>query len=369
MAWVEDCKLPQTLSSLQPDQRILCYDNLAKTLTYAPVVKVEGSKNADWVQVTLEDGSVLNMTKDHPVAAQTARNLRNGALMSNQLCIHAAELQPQENCLMMLKIVWTPISSVKHFTGPKGDSENTSASDLDKEWITLTVKQPERHEIFVTQGDKNGLAAMPTGFAVGSADRFTSCGGEQPIRNTFLHFHADGPPELRRSKSDPCLNTSAIAVNDAVEARTGRHAHRHPKGSQRSSSAGSKRSSHCSSNLTSTLSSPCSEGGGDSACVVKVGPPSGEGRQEVASLSDILLSRNGGFPSIGSKHPPGQCQFPCAFHFTNVRHPDKLQCKAGVLCEFCHDVRHHPKWKSRLRKTRSKPLPASNTTEKMIESL
>lgn len=75
-----------------------------------------------------------------------------------------------------------------------------------------------------------------------------------------------------------------------------------------------------------------------------------------ARLTDILTMQAHQVRSVGSAHPKnGQCEA-CSFHFTYIRTPaTRRPCKASYMCEFCHDVSHHDKWRSRFRKARKAP--------------
>jgi hypothetical protein len=85
--------------------------------------------------------------------------------------------------------------------------------------------------------------------------------------------------------------------------------------------------------------------------VMKVGC-SMPGKGLSARLSDILKMQSEGRPTLGSYHQARQCA-PCSFHFSHVHAPDtRLPCKAGYMCDYCHDANHFPKWRSSLRKRR-----------------
>lgn len=73
-------------------------------------------------------------------------------------------------------------------------------------------------------------------------------------------------------------------------------------------------------------------------------------------LSEILRLKACNVASYGSLHGPyGRCE-PCSFHFTHIHTPLKRPpCRASYLCEYCHDISHCPKWRSKLRKCRPPP--------------
>jgi hypothetical protein len=362
LAWVENHKLPQALSKLKPGQRILCWDSLSQMMTYAPVVNASKAQNPDGVKVTLDDGllgSVFHMTADHPVVVQPVNGASSQRLMSTQKCVQAHELKAGEHSMMMLKIAWTPISSIEKFsTAPRG-----IAPDQAIDWISLSVAQPLRHQIFINNGTDSDLPGCAV--AVGSSDRSDRHEGPaHTISNTFLHFPTTAAPKLKRSNSEPCLSVHDFQLSETPYAEIKEESILYPtmpqilmtaSGSARSKSSGSARSkssppgSHLGASTISEASS------GVIRAIIKVGAPADDGTDNTARLRDVKRLQDAGLASIGSEHPVERCHFPCAWYFRNMRHPDKPACKAGMLCGYCHNSEHQPHWRSKLRKHRALP--------------
>jgi len=144
LVWVEDTPVPKPLHSIKSNQRILCYDSLARTMRYSKVsgISFAPADYATWVKVNLEDGTSLEMTADHPVEPN-----------QNGKHVRACDLQPMEDTIMVVKMVAVPVASVE----PIAPSWSASCA--------LSVQQPSRHTVLVANS-KDSSATM----AVGSAD-------------------------------------------------------------------------------------------------------------------------------------------------------------------------------------------------------
>jgi hypothetical protein len=330
MVWTEGGKLPQLLSTLQAGERIMCYDNLSKSMTYAKIEKLENSTNTEWVQLSLEDGSTLEVTTDHPLAVQP----EFGSLLS-QKCMRAGELRPGRDRLMMLKMVWVPISDVRHFSTSDGREGITSAECPESRSITISVEQKERHEIFVTTGDKKGTPGHP--IAVGSSDRSMDFFGSWRKKNTFVHFQTHDKVGLKRSNSDPALkapNADPLPVTSSI-------------GTATLAMLGS--SIETSTTTDSICSSKLSES--DDRVIFKIGrAPYDDSSSNVASLAELFRLKANGTPSFGSEHPAHMCRSPCSFQFAGLVNAGRHCCTAGALCEYCHDTGHQTHMSSKLRK-------------------
>lgn len=92
---------------------------------------------------------------------------------------------------------------------------------------------------------------------------------------------------------------------------------------------------------------------GDEADVVKLGFGT---TNACLPLSEVMRLKSEKSASFGSLHGPhGRC-VPCSFHFTHIHTPSRRPpCRASYLCEYCHDIEHCPKWRSKLRKCRPPP--------------
>lgn len=74
------------------------------------------------------------------------------------------------------------------------------------------------------------------------------------------------------------------------------------------------------------------------------------------TLSQLIRMKAANVRSLGSRHGPHERCVPCSFHFTHVHAPERRPpCRASYLCEYCHNVEHSPKWRSKLRKSRPPP--------------
>jgi hypothetical protein len=327
MVWTETAKLPQNLCSLVPGDKILCYDNLAKNVTYAKIEKLQKSTNTEWVNLLMQDGSTLQVTTDHPVAVQPER----GAV-HDQRCMRAGMLKAGRDRIMMLKMVWVPISAVSHFSS----AESESAEILQSDSITISVEQRERHEIFVTTGDKNGNPGPP--IAVGSSDRSLDLFGVWKNKNTFVHFAFNAEAGLKRSNSDPGLMGS----------KTDSFQHDSSIGTTTSAQLVLKSDTSTTESACTSSISKASESG---SRIIKIGrAPYDEPLSNVASLSAVSQLKSKGIPSFGSEHPASMCVSPCSFQFSGLVNPARRSCTAGALCEYCHDPSHHSRMTSKLRK-------------------
>jgi hypothetical protein len=350
MVWTENAKPPQLLRSLAPGARILCYDILSKSLAYATIERLEESVNTEWVKLSMEDGSLLEVTKDHPVSVQAG----DGAILS-QGCIRAGELKAGRDRLLMLKMVWVPVSDVRHVSSGYSKGAETadgipSAEPLVPSSITISVEQRERYEIFVTTGDKNGKPGPP--IAVGSSDRSTDLFGKLRNKNTFLHYQT-GSPALKRSNSDPGFagSGSVFSLRSTAPPETDK------KGS---STAGMSTTESC---CTSSISKASTEGD----CIVKVGrAPFNDSTTNVASLTAVAGLKSNGIPSFGSDHASYMCRSPCSFQFAGLVTPGRWGCTAGALCEYCHDTQHQPYLSSKLRKLSRLPPHLAKTKGRQI---
>jgi len=327
VAWVENCPVPLPLKSLLPGQRVLCYDNVGRGLTYAEITDshpAQHSADADWIVVTLTDGTRLSMTADHPVTVSPS--VEHSLEMSRQ-CIYAEELEADRDCLMVLKMVSTPVASVSRMeAAPASDQGNSCMPG--NEWITLTVEQPERHELFVATCNKLGLPGEP--IAVGSSDRVRSSvsPSKVQVKNSFIGIHIESSLPKRPSSAPPSFKAGR---SEAV---------RHDVPSFESDTV---------STLSDVSNSLSTESRGCQA-TVKIGPPNSSSMK----LADLLHSKSAGV-SMGSFHKSKKDCRPCGFHFTWLGNPSKRPCKASHMCEYCHDPSHHTCWKSRLRKLKKQP--------------
>lgn len=343
VAWIDKDPVPRPLHDLSAGERILCYDNVGAKLTYANVLKVAPAarkENTDWVKVTLEDGGVLTMTADHPVAVQSDQAKQQLA----RTCLHASELRANTDQVLVMRMVPTLVTDVEHFgrvtlgqpevrRSPEG---NASQHDG---WMTIEVEQPQRHELLVAACDKYGLPGNMV--AVSSCDRTPDPLAQNMCeKNTFVCIDEnDGssssrahsaPPSVFRGRTVPLH--SPVNEKASVSGYSGTHSE------------------------VSAISDSIESREREAHAKILIGYGNGSLQQggAVNRVSDLIYWQKSGFPTLGSAHAHtgDECR-PCSFHYTWQRMPDKRPpCKMSHLCDYCHDDSHHDGWRSKYRKRR-----------------
>jgi len=327
VAWVENCPVPLPLKSLLPGQRVLCYDSIGRGLTYAEVTDshpAEHSAAADWIVATLTNGTQLTMTADHPV---TVSPTAGHPLEMRRQCLYAEELQADRDCLMVLEMASVPVASVTRMV-----VDAAAAPVAGNEWITVTIEQPERHELFVATCNNLGVPGQP--IAVGSSDRVPSSvsPSKLQVKNSFIEsIHTESFLPRRPSSAPPSLRAGRSEAGP--------------------SEAGRQHKSTSEPDTVSTLSemsnSLSTESLGCQNLAVRIGPPFCNSLK----LGDFLHLKSAGV-NMGSIHKPENDCRPCSFHFSWLHDPSKRRCKSSYMCEFCHDSTHHACWRSKFRKLR-----------------
>jgi hypothetical protein len=310
MAWVEGFPLPQPLTSLRAGQKILCHDSLSKGLKYAEILSLRKEMGAtDWVTVSLEDGTSLQMTANHPVQPLLGKG-PPGA-------VRAKDLRPGNDHLMVLKTLPILVQEVSSVC--KNAPENR---------MFLTLRQPERHSPFIASSaaDSQGPTTIHT-IAVGSADA-PSREYDMTLKNTFINIvdSSNDRPIFKRSNSAPpgCSN---LKVASTISTKS----------------------------VTSTsIRSSASDSGSDAN--ILLAPPeqpfwTTDGKKTTLgcrsratateiSLSEVLSIRSANMLSLGAAtHGQGDCKA-CLFA-NRASHNDGMVCWKGVFCERCHEA-HAP---------------------------
>lgn len=317
VAWVEGQALPQPLKTMKPGQKVLCHDSLSNGLKYTEVLNVhtEAGKS-NWVDVTLEDGTSLQMTSNHPVQPITG-NASVGA-------VRAIDLSPGSDYIMVMKTM--PVLVQKVVNGVSAECQ---------ERVFLTLHQPERHSLFVAAppgAEGAGLTAVQT-MAVGSADARPHY--DLTAKNTFINIEEQGQPRtLKRSNSAP---PDVIATKIAL--------------SHHSSLTPSHQSSTISSAfgdaevLVTPAMRPVLEGDGTNPKSLKMEPRE---FSDVVSLSEVFSIHSVAVRSLGSAgHAQGACRT-CLFQ-NRSSHVGGEPCWKGVFCERCHE--DHTKMERKKPKT------------------
>jgi hypothetical protein len=322
--WAEGRTSPTQVKDVVAGQRILCYDLLTRGMRYVEVsFKHMDSKAIEWVEVTLDDGTKLEMTSEHPVRAML--ELKRGAdksAMSGKVC-RACDLQPGKDSIMVHR-AWTQPAKVKSV-------EFASAEDRCMyERVSLSVHQPNRYSLMVSKTGTPELRAM----AVGSAD--LNLPSTSPIvKNTFLHYrqltdeHEDGT-RIRRAVSEP----PAHRRHGVVSQKKSRQPSKDFSSRNDGSSNGCRRThseSDMQSMAQSTLSSRGSKLSNECPSVIvlpsmDIHQPTSGGSYAVTKVMEASAKK---WPSLGCDgHSQGSCN-PCHRY-------QRGSCKRGISCAFCH---------------------------------
>jgi len=373
VAWVEGQPLPVAVSKIKAGQRVLCHDNLARGMKYAEVAEVLiQAGSAEWVTVVLEDGTHLEMTANHPT-----QPLANDGERST---VRSGDLRAGLDYLMVLRTMPVLVKEVIHQGCEDTDDDEVCIKDR----CFLTLKQPERHAIFVAPppDTMSGMPGVNT-MAVGSADAKPV---EQQlrlnVRNTF--YDADDPDMdreagLPRSTSLPHDFNFDFKLEPPVKVPLWRQS-RELLRSSRSSRQSSREYSNISmSSYQSSAYSAYSGGDSGEHRTVIVAPKmqpkfqmAGGGSvigtlntrsgQGMMALSEIGYIKKLGLRSLGGAcHAGGTCT-PCLFA-NRQQHDGGGPCWKGMFCERCHEdhgrlADKKPKsGRMRQKMAKNKPLP------------
>jgi len=356
--WVEGYAYPRLLCELKVGERILCYDRLSGNLKHSEISTLELKEgNTNWSLVCLADGTTLKMTSDHPVQLNMASS--HNAVVGQPAPVRAGDLQPKRDSLAVLKLASVPVDAVRQ------------VEEVGQR-ISLSVKQPLRHSIFVAgQGDTvGGGGGFLQAMCVESADVPSQSQMKLGESRTFVHLtdELSDTCQLRRTLSEPsgfpqCLLgqdvnhdalPAATPIADAPPSQTCSYA---------SSSISGCQSADVLIASALTLAPACQETDNGTLVVVPAGAnPS-------ARLSDLLRVQASGFCSLGSiAHNGGNCQ-PCAFQNRYRQNGIVLSCRKGLLCERCHQnhegsIRQH----KRRMSQHSKRKPAGINPDMLADS-
>mmetsp|Transcript_77216 Transcript_77216/g.203249 ORF Transcript_77216/g.203249 Transcript_77216/m.203249 type:complete len:723 (+) Transcript_77216:58-2226(+) len=342
LVWIEGEAKPRALGEVIPGQKILCYDRLGGHMKHAVVREISQESGVnDWTEVQLEDGTVLNMTADHPVRP-TSDVSGEGPFKGARAAIGAASLQPGVDHLFVLKVV--PVA-VKQVTTKSVDSSR----------VYVTVQQPERHSLFVA--NKGGPPGTTAGIAVESSDAYRRDALNLPVRNTFLHFPDDSSDVQAHPASAPASLHGRSLAGSSVHGISlpGTMTDNDSIGESPYSPTISMASMASDRDALVVLGGPLAPDW-DSDVVIGAKPV---GLASMMSLKDFRGIKASGWRSIGSVgHSADECN---ACLFENRRqHFDFKPCYKGVLCERCHEDHDvYKKWKGR-RLQQQKVLPSAD---------
>eukprot|EP00427_Karlodinium_veneficum_P001896 CAMPEP_0169164516 /NCGR_PEP_ID=MMETSP1015-20121227/58888_1 /TAXON_ID=342587 /ORGANISM="Karlodinium micrum, Strain CCMP2283" /LENGTH=587 /DNA_ID=CAMNT_0009236981 /DNA_START=60 /DNA_END=1823 /DNA_ORIENTATION=+ len=330
VAWVEGQSVPVPISTIAPGQKVLCHDNLARGMKYAEVADVLiQSGSVEWVTVILEDGTQLDMTANHPTQPLANDGERH--------TVRAGDLRPGDDHIMVLRTMPVRVKDVIYHD--ESDDEVLPGNDR----CFLTLKQPERHALFVAPAPsgKTGLPSIST-MAVGSADaKALDQSLRLHVRNTFIDTDdSDEDQEARRPRSNSVPN--AFNFNFEYEVLS-------PSRAENCAQANRFLTAHMeSSNLS--MSSCCSSAFSDSglehdnvilAPAMRSRFETDEGDmldarpQTTIALSEITYMKKVNMRSMGCVgHAQGACT-PCLFA-NRQQHLGADPCWKGALCDRCH---------------------------------
>lgn len=316
LAWVDGAGLPTQVREVKNGQSVLCYDNVAGCLKYTEVTGVRTiTGKTRWVKVSLIDGTALTLTADHPIQLRAVDDF--GRDRPRGAAVPAADLQPGTSAVTVLRMVPVTVAQVE-------DAE-LDAGEIG-ERVALTVRQPERHSVFVAS-PADGTGCRMATMAVGSADAHrqraaTSARGYQ-IRNTFIDVQQDEQQaSTRRSKSAPpgLLRFQTEREDKDVS----------PRLSSRKRQGQSLKASVSDSDLSS---GGTPESVGASIEDFLIGPGHFE---TTAQASTLIGARRSGFKSLGSAgHFSGSCRV-CLFE-NRHQYAGDVPCWKGSLCDRCHE--------------------------------
>lgn len=367
LVWIAGKSCPQPLASLQAGDAVLSFDRLSGSIKYVKAAHVKLLTDCtEWVTVHLEDGTVLDLTCDHPVTPHVQGHSPAAEPVA------AGELRPGPggDRLSVLKIMAIPVSRLEKRpeTRPR---------------MAVTLLQPDRHALFVATPGHNGIHPDLGGVVVDSAGADNHGRVRLGCRRTFVHVSDDDDDNLeneevrreRASSAPPCVaEYFTVGVTEVDPERSGPQRIRRGRSSEEPSSS-----------TSGTMSSRISSSSGGAPRVVLTSGRFAFARTRdapghhipfepndlvpndpelPASLQTILRTQEAGWPSMGSAaHGQGICK-PCAFENSRQFLASGKPCYKGVLCDHCHA--HHPEdqrlVKRQARKmNRKKGYPSEST--------
>jgi len=200
LVYVDGLTMPQPLCMVKPTQRVLCYDDLAGSVSYVPVERVSISEpnvqpDRGAVRVQLQDNTELQMTGNHPVktypTGSNSSDAVGACVQGSGRCAQAADLQPGYDSLIVLKTTVVPVRKVEQVA-------LEGASGVDRRWVTVAVQGPHRHMIFTaTKGSQLAPCQM---MAVGGSNLVPLHEEHPSQKHTFIHFNVGDDSEKASSR-------------------------------------------------------------------------------------------------------------------------------------------------------------------------
>jgi hypothetical protein len=224
LLWVDGFSTVRRLDSITEGQRILCYDSYACCLKYTSVLSIGktaacNSKDTEWVTVSLEDGTDLQMTADHPVQCTSNEVHGSSAQSSGLRCQGARDLQAGCDEVMVMKLASVPVKSVSLLGGrSNGYWANGQANGKDA-W-KISVQQPDRHMIFVSKGGAaNGYQQQKFSVSAMTVGASNLVPAFDP-RLSDLHSTVSAPAYYLPNLGSQQLNTNIIKESAIWEANS-----------------------------------------------------------------------------------------------------------------------------------------------------
>jgi len=320
LAQVENTSEPIQIRFLEPGQRVLCHDHITDTVRFVEVTSTSTThEDVEWLVVTLIDGSTMRMTRDHPLRCKEEGE-------DIQQALRAEDLVPGKHCLVRLKAEEVSIAHTKL------DKVHGSSR------VSITLQQPDRYSLLAQSSSRGPL--LSNAIAVGSADLAP---WTAQLKRTFFNITATDleamqRPAMRRTHSAP--GVLAQAKTDCVMVNEMRHWRLQNQKLQKEVVETSWRSS------SKTGSSDCSN------IQFQIGALNLQREADNVLLSDMTDLKAANIRSCGGRRHGSYdcCDSVCSFQHAFVHprgdhQPDA--CRAGELCNFCHED-HNP----RMRRSR-----------------
>jgi len=353
LVWLEGQAAPKALKEVIAGQKILCYDRLGGHLKHAPILQIHtDTGDVEWTKLTLEDGTQLELTADHPVRPAENRGgdqQPQGPFACTDACVKAGSLRPGEDRLLVLKVV--PVLVKKVETRP-----------VDSPHVFVSILHPERHAVFVAAaGGKAGAFSQPIAVESSNAHALASMEAlSANIRNTFIHVPSQKQLKVKSASAPPSLHGEVEVANlpgTPMGSPTDRYQNTDPSSCDSHSTCNSAISNGENLVVLGGPMVPEWAFAGDLRTHI-VGASSGSLRQH-ASLLDYRGVQASGLASIGSlKHSEDQCN--CCLFENRRQHFGFKPCYKGVMCERCHEDHDvYKKWKGKqLHKAAVETQPA-----------
>jgi len=288
--WKEGHAVPTCVQEMAPGDRVLCLDEWTRSVGYVAVAEVHitDADQTSWMTVTLEDGSMQQMSSDHPVYPHA-----HGQPCQ---CSRASDLKPGYHTLPVFRLMHVLVKTVEPL---KSDTTSIQV-DVHPKKASLSLTDNQRYTVLACCGtEQGGQTCMAVGAVAPQGGRKVIC------QNSFINVVNEEPSVLRRCSSEPALHLHASSM------------------AQTNAAMLIDNSIACNS---STVSS------GESANILMWGP-------DICKASFVANLNAKHVPSAGSYfHESGNCR-PCLFQ-TRLN-KQWAPCWKSTLCDHCHSNGPH----------------------------